>query len=207
MNDMIDPLSSTAHDRIRTLLTSGGRRLLGIAGPPGSGKSTIAAAIAKAYPDDAVVIPMDGFHLAQMELERLGRASRKGAPDTFDARGYAALLQRIRSETDATVYGPYFARGIEEPIANAIPVEPDRRLIVTEGNYLLFDGDWARIRPLLDETWFVATDPIQRDAWLLARHIAFGRTPDAARAWIDTTDAPNALLIDATRARADWTVC
>jgi pantothenate kinase len=207
MNHMIDPLSPAAHDRIRTLLKSGGRRLLGIAGSPGSGKSTIAAAIAKAYPDDAVVVPMDGFHLAQMELERLGRASRKGAPDTFDARGYAALLQRIRTETDATVYGPYFAREIEEPIANAIPVEPDRRLIVTEGNYLLFDGAWARIRTLLDETWFVATDPIQRDAWLLARHIAFGRTPDAARAWIDTTDAPNALLIDATRARADWTVC
>jgi len=190
-------------ERIEALL-DGKRRLLGIAGAPGSGKSTLAALIAETYGPEVMVVPMDGFHLANVELARLGRAARKGAPDTFDAGGFVALLERLRHETGETVYAPLFRRDIEEPIANAIPVSPQARLIVTEGNYLLFGGIWAGVRKALDACWFMSANEVERDAWLLDRHIAFGRTPEAARAWIDTTDAPNARLIDETRSKADW---
>ena len=152
-------------------------------------------------------MPMDGYHLAQVELERLGRASRKGAPDTFDAAGFVALLRRLRAQPPGEiVYAPAFRREIEEPVAGAIPVEADTPLVITEGNYLLLDGPWAPVRALLDACWFVDTDEAQRDAWLLARHIAYGRTPEAARAWVDATDAPNARLIAATRGKADLLV-
>lgn len=193
--------------RAQSLLAREGRSLLGLAGAPGSGKSTLAAALAEALGPLAVVVPMDGFHLANAELVRLGRAGRKGAPDTFDAAGYIALLRRLKyPEPGETVYAPLFRREIEEPVAGAIPVEPEKRLVVTEGNYLLMDGPFAPVRSVLDESWFVATDELQRDAWLLARHVAFGRSAAEARAWIDATDAPNARLILATRHRADLAV-
>ena len=89
---------------------------------------------------------MDGFHLANVELERLGRRGRKGAPDTFDSAGYVALLRRLLAQADdEIVYAPEFRREIEEPIANAIPVFAPTQLVITEGNYLLLDdGPWAR---------------------------------------------------------------
>lgn len=193
--------------RAQSLIGRGGRRILGLVGAPGSGKSTLAALLAAALGEQAAVVPMDGYHLAQIELERLGRAARKGAPDTFDAAGFVALLRRLREQgEEEIVYAPAFRREIEEPIAGAIPVLPDVPLVITEGNYLLLDGPWAGVRTLLDESWYLGTDEGKRDAWLLARHIAFGRAPDDARAWIDSTDAPNARLIAATREHADLTV-
>lgn len=180
---------------------------MGLAGAPGSGKSTFAAALAKAIGPRAVVVPMDGFHLAKSELARLGRAGRKGAPDTFDAAGYIALLRRLaRPMTGETVYAPVFRREIEEAVAGALAIGPEVRLVVTEGNYLLMEGAFAPVRGLLDECWFVGTDEARRDAWLLARHVAFGRSPVEARAWIDATDLPNARLILATRDRADLVI-
>lgn len=146
---------------------------------------------------------MDGFHLAQAELDRLGRAHRKGAPDTFDVEGYVALLRRIRDEPGTTVAAPRFDRGIEEPVASAIPVEPHHTVVVTEGNYLLLDhGGWEHVRPLLDECWFVDDDP-GRVERLLARHVEHGRRPADAEAWVRDVDEPNAVLIRATAARAD----
>jgi pantothenate kinase len=192
-------------ERVENLIASGGRRILGITGAPGAGKSTLAEELAKALPGRAVVVPMDGYHLANIELERLGRASRKGAEDTFDSAGYAALLRRLREQRpDETVYAPLFRREIEEPIANAIPVLPDVPLVITEGNYLLLDrGHWAKVRGLLDEAWYVDVDPTLRQTRLVARHIAFGRDEQAARNWVASTDEPNAVLIDSTRARAN----
>ena len=193
--------------RAQSLLAKDGRSLLGLAGAPGSGKSTLATALAEALGPLAVVVPMDGFHLANAELARLGRAGRKGAPDTFDAAGYVALLRRLKHPGPGeTVYAPQFRREIEEPVAGAIPVSPEKRLVITEGNYLLMDGPFALVRDLLDESWFVATDEALRDAWLLARHVAFGRSAAEARAWIDATDLPNARLILATRDRANLAV-
>jgi pantothenate kinase len=182
----------------------GPRRLLGICGPPGGGKSTLADRIVEHVGDRARLLRMDGFHLAQAELVRLGREHRKGAVDTFDAAGYVALLRRIREASDEVVYAPEFRREIEEPIAGAVAVPRDVPLIVTEGNYLLVDdGAWGDARALLDETWFVATDEDTRVRWLIERHVRYGRAPDAARAWVLGTDQRNAELVQATKARAD----
>ena len=154
--------------------------------------------------DAAVLVAMDGFHLAQSELVRLGRRDRMGAPDTFDAAGYVALLARLRAREDEAVYAPEFRREIEEPIAGAIAVPREIPLVVTEGNYLLVDdGDWARVRPLLDESWYVEMDEDTRLDWLIQRHIEFGKTPDAARAWVMRSDQANAAVTAATRERAD----
>jgi pantothenate kinase len=149
---------------------------------------------------------MDGFHLAQRELERLGRAGRKGAPDTFDAAGYRALLQRLRAAGgEEPVYAPEFRREIEEPVAGAIAVGPEVRLVITEGNYLLLDeGPWAGVAALLDETWYVDTPDALRVPRLVARHVAHGRAEADARRWVEASDEPNARRVAGTRARAAY---
>lgn len=192
------------HARIEALLAAGGRRLLGLVGPPGAGKSTVAEALLERYGAVAQVVPMDGFHLANAELARLGRAARKGASDTFDAAGYVALLKRLRTPApNETVYAPAFRREIEEPIAGAIAVPPDTRLVITEGNYLLLDEPpWAEVATLLDDCWYIDVDDALRRQRLVARHMRHGRDAPAAQAWVEHTDEPNARRIAATRARA-----
>ena len=195
--------------RVRALLADGRRRLLGLVGAPGAGKSTLAAALLHDLAGLAQVVPMDGFHLANVELQRLGRAGRKGAPDTFDSAGYVALLRRLREPRDGeTVYAPEFRREIEEPVAGAIAVLPATRLVITEGNYLLLDeGPWAEVAPLLDEVWYVDIDDATRTDRLLQRHRRFGRSAEAARDWVAATDEPNARRIAATRPRAQHVFC
>lgn len=192
--------------RLQALMASGQRRLLGLVGAPGAGKSTLAAALLQAVgAERAQVVPMDGFHLANVELQRLGRAGRKGAPDTFDSAGYVALLQRLREQRldGGIVYAPEFRREIEEPIAGAIAVLPSTQLVITEGNYLLHDvGPWAGAAAMLDEVWYVDIDDAVREERLVRRHQQFGRSAEEARAWVASTDAPNARLIAATRVRA-----
>ena len=190
--------------RVNALLADGRRKLLGLVGAPGAGKSTLAMALQQAFAGVSQVVPMDGFHLANAELQRLGRAGRKGAPDTFDGAGYAALLRRLRQQREGEiVYAPEFRREIEEPIAGAIPVLPATQLIITEGNYLLLDdGPWAGVSALLDEVWYVEVDDAVRTDRLAQRHERFGRSAKAARDWVDGVDEPNARLIATTRARA-----
>jgi pantothenate kinase len=147
----------------------------------------------------ARLVPMDGFHLAQSELVRLGRRDRMGAPDTFDAAGYAALLQRLKGD-EPVVYAPEFRREIEEPIAGAIAIPREVPLVVTEGNYLLL---WPDVQPLLDECWYVETDEELRVQRLIQRHIQFGKTPEYARAWVLRSDEHNAKLVAETAGRAD----
>lgn len=193
-----------ALERARALAAGGRRALLGITGPPGGGKSTLAAGIAAELGGRAVLVGMDGFHLAQAELERLGRAGRKGAPDTFDAAGYVALLRRLRAADEAVVYAPEFRREIEEPINAAVAVPRDVPLVITEGNYLLVDeGPWRHVRELLDESWYVVQDESTRVKLLIARHIEFGKDPDFAREWVLRSDERNAALVATTRPRAD----
>jgi len=197
-------LSNEHLERIERLTRHGRRALLGLVGPPGAGKSTVAAALVDAMKGRAQLLPMDGFHLAQVELERLGRAQRKGAPDTFDSEGFVALLERVRGQRDEIVYAPEFRREIEEPIAGAIALLPQTPLVVAEGNYLLLDdGPWAKVRALLDEVWYIDVDDELRRRRLVERHRRFGRSEQEARAWVESTDEPNARLIAKGRAKAD----
>ncbi|SHE56089.1 nucleoside/nucleotide kinase family protein [Streptoalloteichus hindustanus] len=198
--------------RATALAAGGQRRLLGITGPPGAGKSTVAGRLVGALGGRAALVGMDGFHLAQRELERLGRADRKGAPDTFDGDGYLDLLRRLRrngpgSPDAATVYAPEFRREIEEPVACAVPVAPDVPLVVTEGNYLLLDDEpWKHVREVLDEVWFLAPDEADRVAWLVARHRRYGRGPDEARARALGSDQANAERVAPTADSADLVI-
>ena len=195
-------------------LASGGRRaVLGIAGAPAAGKTTLAEELVRAITDElhhapwVAHVPMDGFHLADVELDRLGRRAAKGAPDTFDALGYAALLRRLHEDEDDMIYAPGFERVIEQPIAGAIPVPRSARLIVSEGNYLLVGDDpWARVRPLLTEVWYADLDQEERLRRLVDRHRRFGKDEASAIEWATGTDERNAQVILATRERADLIV-
>ena len=178
------------------------RSIIGIAGAPGVGKSTFATRLSGER--GGVHLPMDGFHLADTTLRRLGLLDRKGAPDTFDAWGFAALLARLRAQPPEVVYAPGFERDLEQPIAGAVAVPPAAELVVTEGNYLLLDRpEWRAVRAELDEVWFLRGDEEERRSRLVARHIGFGKSPDEAERWVSRVDDANAALVAATAPLAD----
>jgi pantothenate kinase len=188
----------------------GRRRVLGIAGPPGAGKTTVVAALLVASPHDPRLagrvahLPMDGFHQTNAELDRLGRRERKGAPDTFHVADYAATLAAVRSSPRVVVRGPAFDHAVGEPEADAIEVGVEADLVVTEGNYLLLDEPrWREVRESLDETWFCALPDVQRRTRLVARHVEAGRRPDDAVRWVNHSDEANARLVAAGRDVAD----
>ena len=188
-------------------LAARGRALLGIAGCPGAGKSTLSSALTAGIPS-SVVVPMDGFHLLNEDLVRLGRRQRKGAADTFDVDGYVTLLERIRHQARGEVItAPRYDRAASAPVPDAIVVGPDVALIITEGNYLLLDeAPWSAVQPLLDEVWFVDVDNAERVQRLIARHIEVGKSPDEAAEWVMRSDEANAAVVAATRTRADVAV-
>ena len=204
-------------ERARGLVPGGRRAVLGITGAPGAGKTTLAERLVAALAPDpppgltagvwVAHVPMDGFHLADVELERLGLRDRKGAPDTFDALGYANLLRRLHEDADDMIYAPGFERVLEQPVAGTIGIPRETRLVVTEGNYLLLDdARWSTVRPLLTEVWYVELEPAERLRRLVRRHIQFGKHEAAAVAWATGTDERNARVIAATRDGADLLV-
>jgi pantothenate kinase len=208
-----DVQDTTLHQLVESamaLVVPGERRLLGLTGAPGAGKSTVAEQLVSALgPETAVLVPMDGFHLANEVLIDLGRRDRKGAHDTFDDGGYARLMATLRAQKvdDPVVYAPRFRREIEESIGSAIPVPPTVPLVVTEGNYLLLDVDaWPAARACLDAVWFLAPDTDVRQARLLRRHEAYGKSPEDAAYWALGPDERNARLIESTAGRADRVV-
>ncbi|HEY3017190.1 MAG TPA: nucleoside/nucleotide kinase family protein [Gaiellaceae bacterium] len=200
---------SLAGDLLAAVDAARGRFLLGIAGPPGAGKSTLAGALAGAVGDQrgdgiAVVAPLDGFHLSNEMLDRLGLRSVKGAPRTFDAAAFVAALRSVREEPAATVLWPDFDRVAEATVPDAIPIGPDARLVITEGNYLLLDQPgWREVRQLLDEVWYIDAprDVLRRR--LIERQVAGGRPEQDAVRHVDESDLPNAELVARTRQLAD----
>ncbi|MGN8050399.1 nucleoside/nucleotide kinase family protein [Curtobacterium sp. 22159] len=195
------------------------RTVLGIAGAPGAGKSTLARRVVTAVdaalgPGTAVQVPMDGFHLANAALDALGRHDRKGAIDTFDGDGYVALVRRLAdSGTDGLppdgpiVWAPDFDRRVDEPVAGSIAVPPATRLVVSEGNYLLDDSEpWNVLPELFAETWFCTVDDAVRIDRLVGRHMRHGRDHEAARSWAVEVDGVNAARVAATVSRASRTV-
>lgn len=195
----------------RLVATAGNRRvILGIVGEPGSGKSTLTTLLAARAASQGIsvgTLPMDGFHLADIALEGRGLRQRKGAIETFDAHGYLSILQRVRADGPAPVYAPMFERVLEQPIAGALPILPEHRLVITEGNYLLDASEpWCAVGSLLDETWAVSVDDDLRRSRLEARHMQFGKTADEARAWIACVDDVNARRIRARLSHADAVV-
>lgn len=193
-------------------LAGAGRRpfILGIAGPPAVGKSTVAEGVARTLRAVAgrvvLALPMDGFHLSDEELRKRGTHAWKGREDTFDAEGFARLLARIRGG-EAGFHWPTFDRKRERVVPRGILVDAVPEVAVLEGNYLLLDwGPWAGIRPMLDLVVFLdAPEAVLRER-LLRRHMAGGRTPEAAHLKAEETDLPNMRLIRATAARADLTI-
>jgi pantothenate kinase len=198
---------SAALARAQELARSGQRRILGITGEPGSGKSRLASDLLNQLGDVAVGLPMDSYHLSNEQLELLGRHARKGAPDTFDVHGYIEILRRVRSQDADVIYAPRFHREIEESIAAEIAIAPHTPLVITEGNYLLVDDmAWSGVRSQLDEVWFVEVDPATRQERLIARHMSYGRQAGEAEAWALGSDERNAEIIRQTRSRADCIV-
>jgi pantothenate kinase len=203
-------------ERAVGLIPSVGRAILGITGPPGAGKSALVdqlmCALRRRAPADApnewlAHVPMDGFHLANAQLDRLGLRARKGAPDTFDDVGYAGCLERILDDLDNPIYVPGFERDLEQPIAAAAVVPIDARLVITEGNYLLLSsGAWPRALATMVEVWYCQVDDDVRRDRLIARHVEFGKSPAEAAAWVQRSDEANALLVAATKADADLVV-
>lgn len=190
----------------RALAVPGIRRILGIVGAPGAGKSALAERLVAALDGLAICVPMDGFHLSNEILDGRGSRERKGAIDTFDDGGYAALLERLRHQDTAegTVYAPEFRRDLEQSIGSALPVAPEIPLVITEGNYLLQEtGAWPRARACMDETWCLLADESVRQERLITRHAAYGRTAAEARTWALGSDERNARLIAVSASRAD----
>ncbi|MBT2534340.1 nucleoside/nucleotide kinase family protein [Arthrobacter sp. ISL-48] len=191
--------------RILQKLTPGSRLVLGLCGAPGAGKSTFAEQLAAGLGgDNAVVVPMDGFHLGHDVIKDSPKLHRKGAIDTFDVSGYRSLLQRIRAREEDVVYAPAYRRGLEEPIAASIAVPKDVPVVITEGNYLLApELAWLAVRAELDEVWFLETPDELRLKRLVDRHVRFGKALSQAVEWVRGTDEPNAEFIRTTRNSAD----
>jgi pantothenate kinase len=213
LRDNVEVQTTTLHElttRAAGLVVPGCRGILGICGAPGAGKSSLTTTLVKRLRTqgvEAVQVPMDGFHLADIALVERGLLARKGAIETFDGHGYVALLRRLRDELDHDVLTPTFERELEQPLAGAITVPPAATLIVTEGNYLLDDADpWPEARALMDEVWFVDLDDGRRRSRLVDRHVRHGKPRDEAQAWVDTVDEPNAQRVMARREHADLVV-
>ena len=199
-------------ERVRGLASPGTRIIIGITGSPGAGKTTLAKELVTALnagtaSPTAVYLPMDGFHLANATLDRLGIHDRKGAIETFDGWGFVALLGRVLAERGHPVYAPSFERTVDEGIAGEVAIPESAEIVVAEGNYLLVDQEpWNRIPDLLAESWFCETGAGERLSRLVDRHTRHGRSPEAAREWAESVDGVNALLIEPTKSRADLVV-
>ena len=195
-----------ALSRIKDLaLKHSGRFIIGIVGKPGAGKSTLTSHLIENLPKDSVsLVPMDGYHLSNLQLKNLGLSDRKGAFNTFDSNGYVSLLKRINTETDQDIYYPVFHREIEESYAADGVVLANTKIVLTEGNYLLFDkAGWEKVAAELTEIWYININDSLRIERLVKRHEFYGKDKESALNWATGTDEINAKIVESTAARAD----
>lgn len=174
------------------------RRIVAIAGAPGAGKSTFAEALRAALSErvHCEVLPMDGFHFDDIVLNARGHRPRKGAPHTFDVGGFAATLARLAEDNGSEVAVPVFDRSIEIARAGARIIEPDARLILADGNYLLLDDpDWTPIQQFFDQTVFLEVPVQVLEQRLYARWDGFGLSEGEIRTKLEGNDLPNARLV------------
>lgn len=183
------------------------RFIVAIAGAPGAGKSTVAEQLAALLPENsAAVVPMDGFHYDNVVLEQLGLRHRKGAPETFDLPGFAALLKRIRADEDDIAI-PVFDRSVELSRAAAALIGRDRKFILVEGNYLLLDeAPWSALAPLFDFTIFLDVPREELERRLLQRWRDHGRSEQEGRDWVASNDMPNVDRVLARRRAPDLVI-
>ena len=198
----------SALERASILQDSSHRFILGIVGKPGVGKSTFTDFLREHLSQDLLaILPMDGFHMSNEELLELGRRDRKGAPDTFDVRSFTQTLAAIKESNGADIKFPVFKREIEASIPNAGFIPSQAKLVIVEGNYLLHDqSGWEQVGGYLDESWYLQVDDELRMQRLIARHIAFGKSPEDAKDWSEGTDEVNARVIDKSESKADFVV-
>lgn len=172
--------------------------MIAIAGPPGSGKSTLAERLALRLSErgeTAEVLPMDGFHMDNGLLQDRGLLARKGAPQTFDLRGFADVLKAVKAGEEEVLV-PVFDRSRELAIAAARVVSPDHRFIIVEGNYLLLgEGGWQRLRPYFDFAVMLAPPIEELEKRLLARWHYYGLSGEALDAKMYGNDLPNVRLV------------
>ena len=182
------------------------RFVVAIAGPPGSGKSTLAERLHEVFQDASAVVSMDGFHFDDIVLNSRGLRSRKGAPETFDYAGFAALLKRIRAgEPEIAI--PVFDRSMELSRAGAAIIGSDVKFILVEGNYLLLDEEpWSALGGLFDFSIFVDVPRSELERRLMERWRDHGKSDEDARAWIASNDLPNIERVLARRRQADLIV-
>jgi pantothenate kinase len=198
----------SALERASMLENSSERFILGIVGKPGVGKSTFTDFLREHLSQDLLaILPMDGFHMSNEELLELGRRDRKGAPDTFDVASFTQTLAAIKVSDGEDIKFPIFKREIEASIPDAGVIPAKATLIIVEGNYLLHDqSGWEQVGGYLDESWYLQVDDELRMQRLIARHIAFGKSPEDAKDWSEGTDEANARVIDKSESKADFVV-
>jgi len=186
----------------------GARVAIGLAGGPGTGKSTLAAELVNllnaVHPGSAALVPMDGFHMKHAKIEAMGQTDYKGAPHTFEGAAFVSFLHHLKQARE-TVSGPGYSRKIEDVVEDAFRVGPEVKVLIVEGNYLLLtQGPWAGVKPLLDYTVFIHVPRETVRARLLKRHGEEGLfTAERNRAHIERNDLPNYDLVEGSRDRAD----
>lgn len=198
----------SALERASMLENSPERFILGIVGKPGVGKSTFTDFLREHLSQDLLaILPMDGFHMSNEELLELGRRDRKGAPDTFDVASFIQTLAAIKESNGEDIKFPIFKRDTEASIPDAGVIPAQAKLVIVEGNYLLHDqSGWEQVGSYLDESWYLQVDDELRMQRLIARHIAFGKSPEDAKDWSEGTDEANARVIDKSESKADFVV-
>jgi pantothenate kinase len=209
MNNAISLTPDATVDHIVTLVRAlpGRRVVLGIAGGPGVGKSTIANDVVARIGTEAAYVPMDGFHMRHAKLAHLGTVKDKGAPHTFEGQAFAEFLARLKEAT-TDIPGPGYSRAIEDVVDDQFLVPASARVLVTEGNYLLLAvAPWWRLRPLIDLAVFITFDRDKTRDRLLARHAEHGLfTANYIREHVDQVDLANYDLVQRSAGRADLVI-